>query len=98
MALPVVSLAMNVFRHADADAAVVYWFRKGVCLLFLEGLPGTNTSIMDHCSDIQDIDQADAQFTRGFDGNVRGYPVGVPQALRTSVGSITGQEIVIAYV
>jgi hypothetical protein len=29
MALPVVSLAMNVFRCADADAAIVYWFRKG---------------------------------------------------------------------
>lgn len=52
MALPVVSLAMNVFRYADADAAVVYWFRKGVCLLSLEGLPGTNASIADHCSDI----------------------------------------------
>ena len=30
--LPVVSLAMNVFRYADADAAIVYWFRKGGCL------------------------------------------------------------------
>lgn len=31
LALPVVSLAMNVFRYADADAAVAYWFRKGGC-------------------------------------------------------------------
>ena len=29
MALPVVTLAMNVFRYVDADAAVAYWFRKG---------------------------------------------------------------------
>lgn len=34
MALPVVSLAMNVFRYADADAAIVYWFRKGVYIAF----------------------------------------------------------------
>jgi len=32
MALPVVSLAMNVFRYADEDAAIAYWFRKGGCL------------------------------------------------------------------
>ena len=77
MALPVVSLAMNVFRYADADAAVAYWFRKGARSLFLEGPPGANTLIVGHYSGIQDIDQADARFTRGFDGSVRDYPVGV---------------------
>ena len=39
MALPVVSLAMNVFRYADEDAAIAYWFRKGVCSGLREGGP-----------------------------------------------------------
>lgn len=33
-ALPVVSLALNVFRSVDADAAIAYWFRKGECCAF----------------------------------------------------------------
>lgn len=36
VALPVVSLAMNVFRYADADAAIAYWFRKGGCFYLWE--------------------------------------------------------------
>jgi protein transport protein SEC24 len=37
MALPVVSLAMNVFRYVDADAAIAYWFRKGGFFCHWEG-------------------------------------------------------------
>lgn len=59
MALPVVSLAMNVFRYADADAAIAYWFRKGGTFLSLgKKVKAVHADGGLHDSNIQDIDKS----------------------------------------
>lgn len=65
MALPVVSLAMNVFRYADADAAIAYWFRKGGVVFPLgKRVRGIHIDGGSRDSNIQDIDEKFRTFTR----------------------------------
>jgi len=53
-----------------------------------------DTLIACHNSDIENFDQADAQFTGRFDGDVCSYPFGLSQELRTIVSGIPGQAVV----
>jgi len=50
MALPVVSLAMNVFRFADADAAVAYWYRKAISKIPTKSMQHLRDDLMDTCA------------------------------------------------
>lgn len=50
MGLPVVSLAMNVFRYADADAAVAYWFRKAISKIPTKELENLREDLMETCT------------------------------------------------
>lgn len=59
---------------------------------------GTDTLIAGHDSDIQNSDQADAELTRRFDGDVRSYLVRVPQALCTDIIDNAGQAAVFVIV
>ncbi|KAF9653645.1 sec24-like protein [Thelephora ganbajun] len=50
MALPVVTLAMNVFRYADEDAAIAYWFRKAISKISTRPLDHIRDDLTETCT------------------------------------------------
>ncbi|KAF9788107.1 hypothetical protein BJ322DRAFT_605700 [Thelephora terrestris] len=80
MALPVVSLAMNVFRYVDADAAIAYWFRKAISKISTKPMNDLRDDLMETCTATllgyrRDCAQASAITQLVIPEGFRGLPI-----------------------